>query len=103
GIVSITAPEAVYGAGYAASVGVVQVPLDGPLDLALPDVARWWPHTHGEPTLHELAIVRDGETIHARRIGFRDLAFSDDIPRDGLDLRVNGVPIWARGAVWTPA
>jgi beta-mannosidase len=63
---------------------------------------RWWPHTHGTPALHELTILRDGTPAATRRIGFRTLEFSPDIPADGLDLRVNGVPVFARGAVWTP-
>jgi beta-mannosidase len=70
--------------------------------LTVPGVERWWPHTHGEPALHELAIELDGETVATRRVGFRALAYAADIPRDGLDLCVNDVPVFARGAVWTP-
>ncbi len=103
GVVSLTAPDSVYGAGYTARIGDVEAALDGPAVLELADPARWWPHSHGDPALHELAITRAAETVHTRRIGFCDLAFSDEIPRDGLDLRVNGVPVWVRGAVWTPA
>ena len=72
-------------------------------ELVVPGAALWWPHTHGEPVLHELSVVRDGETIARRGIGFRALGWADDIPDDGLDLHVNGIPVWVRGAVWTPA
>ena len=44
--------------------------------------------------------------VDAGRVGFRDLAFGPepdhDLERDGLDLHVNGVRVFARGAVWTP-
>ncbi len=71
-------------------------------ELRLPKPERWWPHTHGEPVLHELALEHDYEPILTRRIGFRDLGFAANIAEAGLDLRVNGVPVFVRGAVWTP-
>ncbi|HYC06684.1 MAG TPA: glycoside hydrolase family 2 protein, partial [Candidatus Binatia bacterium] len=84
------------------SVGVVGT-------VTLPAVERWWPHTHGEPTLHdvELLVEADGEVaVATRRVGFRSLAPgaspTHDVERDGLDLRINDRPVFARGAVWTP-
>ncbi len=81
----------------------------------MPGVARWWPHTHGEPALHDVRLVvahvhgageDEQTTIDAGRVGFRNLAFgadpSHDVEQDGLDLHVNGVQVFARGAVWTP-
>lgn len=78
--------------------------------IALPDVARWWPHSHGDPTLHgvrlELDVAGEPVSIDAGRVGFRTLAAGPspdhDVLRDGLALHLNGVPIFARGAVWTP-
>lgn len=75
--------------------------------LRVPEVARWWPHTHGEPALHEVRL-RVGETvIDAGRVGFRDLAAGPvpdhEVEAEGLDLHVNGVRVFVRGAVWTPA
>ncbi|MGH2867777.1 MAG: glycoside hydrolase family 2 protein, partial [Solirubrobacteraceae bacterium] len=64
---------------------------------------RWWPHTHGAPVLHDVRIELDGRSVATRRVGFRSLSWAQDILTDGLDLHVNGVPIFARGAVWTPA
>jgi beta-mannosidase len=77
--------------------GVVQA---GGEELRLPKVERWWPHTHGEPVLHEVTLA--GET---RRVGFRRLEPGPeyDVDREGLALAVNGVPVFARGAVWTGA
>ncbi len=79
-------------------------------DLRVPGVARWWPHTHGEPVLHEvrveLALGPASVSVDAGRVGFRSLApgpgADHDLERDGLDLHVNGVRVFARGAVWTP-
>jgi beta-mannosidase len=66
-------------------------------------VRRWWPHTHGEPALYEVSVAFDGEIVARRQVGFRALRFSDEIPVAGLELELNGVPVFARGAVWTPA
>ncbi len=79
-------------------------------ELRVAEVARWWPHTHGEPVLHEVRLHVSGAqgeiVVEAGRIGFRELAFGaapdHDVERDGLDLHVNGVRVFARGAVWTP-
>ncbi|MGI9185554.1 MAG: glycoside hydrolase family 2 protein [Solirubrobacteraceae bacterium] len=75
--------------------------LRGELRVGTPE--RWWPHTHGEPVLHEVTVELDGQPVATRRIGFRSLSWAQDILADGLDLHVNGVPVFARGAVWTPA
>ncbi len=86
---------------------------DGPAaagELSIRDVERWWPHTHGRPALHDVRLlVGDGRSetvIDAGRIGFRELAFGSTprhtVEQDGLDLHVNGVQVFARGAVWTP-
>jgi beta-mannosidase len=78
--------------------------------MHVPDVATWWPHTHGTPALHSVLVrVESGGstmTVDSGRVGFRSLAAGSspdhDVARDGLDLHVNGVRVFARGAVWTP-
>jgi beta-mannosidase len=72
-------------------------------DLRIDDAVCWWPHTHGEPTLHDLTVSVNDEIVATRRIGFRTLQYPAEIPADGLSLELNGVPIFIRGAVWTPA
>jgi beta-mannosidase len=74
----------------------------GDASLTLTRVAPWWPHTHGEPALHDVALRIGGELLHCGRVGFRRLQAPADLDADGLSLRVNGVPVFARGAVWTP-
>jgi beta-mannosidase len=73
-------------------------------ELRVPAVRRWWPHTHGEPFLYDIALVVGGERIGLGRTGFRALSPGPafDADRDALALAVNGVPVFARGAVWTP-
>ncbi len=80
-------------------------------ELGVPDVERWWPHTHGSPALHSVRLLvgqePDQVAIDAGRVGFRELAFGPSSAhrpeRDGLDLHINGTRIFARGAVWTTA
>jgi beta-mannosidase len=104
GIVTLTMPPA--GAlreGCEVRIAGARAALSAETELVVPGAALWWPHTHGDPVLHDLEVARDGTALARRRVGFRALGWAQDIPRDGLDLQVNGVPVWARGAVWTPA
>ena len=73
--------------------------------LAVPRAVRWWPHTHGEPHLYRatLRIVRrDGgqDEIALGHVGFRTIEV--DRSQGRFQLRVNGVPVFCRGAGWTP-
>ena len=63
-------------------------------EIRIAHVERWWPHTHGEPKLYPVRLVGDGVEIDAGHVGFRELAWDDG-------FRVNGVDVFARGAVWT--
>ncbi len=75
------------------TTGVVDV---GGTRVEFPDAELWWPHTHGTPRLHDVEI--DGEVVG--RVGFRTI---DNRSTNGsLDLWVNGVRVFCRGAVWTP-
>jgi beta-mannosidase len=75
-------------------------------ELLIPGVEKWWPHTHGDPALHEVRLlVRAGGeqvAITAGQLGFRTLRVEGELERDGIQLRINDVPVFARGAVWTP-
>ncbi|HET6508925.1 MAG TPA: hypothetical protein VFG42_19180 [Baekduia sp.] len=62
-------------------------------------VEPWWPHTHGTPRLYELSLIVDGATVGVGHVGFRAVASPDP---DAFGLVVNGVPVFTRGAVWTP-
>lgn len=98
------------GTGGAVGDGATRIVARG--ELRIPTAERWFPHTHGEPVLHDVAVMvmpAEGEPFVAARrgVGFRTLAAGPaaghEPERDGLDLHVNGVRVFARGALWTPA
>lgn len=71
--------------------------------LSLSGIAPWFPHTHGEPVLHDLILTLDGETIDLGRIGFRSLEVDRGDDGEGFGLIVNGIPVFCRGACWSNA
>ena len=72
------------------------------LRVASADV--WWPHTHGEPCLYTASLtVRQGTAqfeLPLGRVGFRNVALRTE--GGDFSLSVNGVPVFCRGACWTP-
>lgn len=75
--------------------------LEGRMRLA--DVEKWWPHTHGTPFLHRARAVVGDVEIDFGKVGFRSIEV--DRGADGRDFafRINGQPIFARGACWSTA
>jgi beta-mannosidase len=106
--VQLSGPSGEHGTEVAIEVDGARALVRG--ELRVERVALWWPHTHGEPALHEaqLHVETDSSAhvIELGRVGFRTIApgreATHEIERDGLDLHVNGVQVFARGAVWTP-
>ena len=70
--------------------------------MVIAEVEPWWPHTHGTPALYDVLIAAEGTDLHHARVGFRRLEAAADLEADGPALRINGQPVFARGAVWTP-
>jgi beta-mannosidase len=74
--------------------------------LSIDQPSLWWPHTHGEPALHEarlsvsLAGRNDPVIVDLGRIGFRTIEV--DTSQGRFAIRVNGTPVFCRGACWTP-
>ncbi len=73
--------------------------------VTIPEVERWWPHTHGEPVRHDAQlVVHDGrgepQVWPLRPVGFRTV--EADTAEGGFALRVNGEPVFCRGACWSP-
>jgi beta-mannosidase len=74
--------------------------------IAIEDVLPWWPHTHGESALYcasllvRIANVHEDVVIDLRRVGFRTIHL--DTHSGDFSLNINGVPIFCRGACWTP-
>jgi beta-mannosidase len=74
--------------------------------LSIADVALWWPHTHGDPALYRARLrihpagMRDAVELECGAIGFRTIEL--DTAGGGFALKVNGVPVFCRGACWMP-
>lgn len=77
---------------------------DGTLTAELPlaGIAPWFPHTHGEPRLHDVEIEIEGRRHPLGRVGFRRIEVDRGADGKGFGLVVNGVPVFARGTVWVP-
>ncbi|MDB5966893.1 MAG: beta-mannosidase [Polaromonas sp.] len=74
-------------------------------EMRLPDADLWWPHTHGEPALYNVALRLQGPaagvtTLSLGQVGFRNITVGT--ADGGFALKVNGVPVFCRGACWTP-
>ncbi len=75
--------------------------------VRLPEVRRWWPHTHGDPNLYDVAVHLDlgpggTETRSLGRTGFRSLGVDRGIDGEGFAIAVNGVDVFCRGSAWMP-
>jgi beta-mannosidase len=74
--------------------------------VRVPQVERWWPHTHGQQALYtvKLSIDIDGEAVRIDlgQVGFRALEVDHGSDGGGFGLTVNGVAVFCRGACWTP-
>lgn len=69
--------------------------------LELPGIEPWLPHTHGNPSLHEV-VLQAGEERHSlRKTGFRRITVDKGQDGKGFGLVINDAPVFCRGAVWT--
>jgi beta-mannosidase len=80
------------------------------LELVVPEAALWWPHTLGGQHRYEAEVelteAASGTPLDGwqRRVGFRtvELDTTPDEHGSAFTLRINGVPIFARGVNWIP-
>ena len=68
--------------------------------LVCPDAKPWQPHTHGDQPLYDAIIQADGLEINLGEVGFRSVEVDRGADGRGFALRVNGEPVFCRGAVW---
>jgi beta-mannosidase len=74
--------------------------------LRISDVDLWWPHTHGEPALYQaglelrMADATQDIAVRVGHVGFRTIQL--DTTGGGFSLSINGVPVFCRGACWSP-
>ncbi len=84
-------------------IGDVAAPIvEGKASLRIPQPRRWWPHTHGTPSLYSATIRHDGQEHPLAPVGFRTLTIDRGPDGRGFGLVCNGVGIFARGASWMP-
>ena len=86
--------------------------LKGQLDFSLDNVELWWPRGYGEAALYQALvtlITPRGEPLarHQTMIGIRTISLerSDVVTSEApgqFGFTVNGVPIFVRGANWSP-
>jgi beta-mannosidase len=69
-------------------------------ELRVPQVDRWWPHTHGPQPLYDVWADLDGVSYRLGAVGFRTVTV--DREGDRFSIAVNDQPIFCRGAVWLP-
>ncbi|CZT33252.1 glycoside hydrolase family 2 protein [Rhizobium sp. 9140] len=71
--------------------------------LVLPGITPWWPRSHGEPVLHEVEILIGEDRLTLGRTGFRRIEIDRGTDGTRFALKINGVGVFCRGAVWTNA
>jgi beta-mannosidase len=71
--------------------------------LRLPEAERWWPHTHGTPFLYRACVRIGGTEVDLGRLGFRSVDIDRGPDGRGFGIRLNGHPVFARGACWSTA
>ena len=80
------------------------------VELAAPGIEPWWPHSMGEPRLHDatVTLVVGDKVLDRieRRVGFRTAALDTTPDLDGGGARfalvINGEEVFVRGANWIP-
>lgn len=71
--------------------------------VRLPDVEKWWPHTHGAPFLYQVRAIVGEVELDLGRVGFRSIEVERGGDGRGFTLKVNGEALFARGACWSTA
>ncbi|WP_428670156.1 glycoside hydrolase family 2 protein [Roseibium sp.] len=71
--------------------------------LRAENIRPWMPHTHGDPALYQVKVEAGGHRFSLGKTGFRRLEVDEGEDGKGFGLKVNGISVFCRGAVWTNA
>jgi len=92
-----------------ASIQIESGSASGVVNVVVPDARLWWPAGYGDQALYDLEVSLGQEsgpglgTWH-RRIGLRtvELDTATDAIGTAFTIKVNGQPVFVRGANWIP-
>jgi beta-mannosidase len=71
-------------------------------ELHIDNVEMWWPHTHGLPKLYDIYVETQNCRVELGQVGFRNIEVVTAEDGAGFGLKINGQPVFCRGACWTP-
>ena len=87
----------------------------GTAELEVERPELWWPAGYGDQPLYTLTVTSESGHGVSRHVGLRTVALDTEedggrpggvidglIPGSAMTLRVNGQPVWCRGANWIP-
>ena len=73
--------------------------------LRIRKVDKWWPRTHGAPALYPVRLKLGEIEVDFGKVGFRSIELDSggggSAGGKGFALKVNGLPVFARGACWS--